>query len=137
MCSSDLVYSLSSLPQSPCFLTGDFSIQLLWLALMDLPQSTRVIRARHYHNLLANPREKLATMSLAGVFTFSPPIPHVFSPVTFQLNCCFVASMEGPSSVIKSITMPSHPDDHLGDLDGEDELSDQKLIMVSLNSYCS
>ena len=57
---------------------------------------------------------------------FLPPIPHAFSPLIFQLNCYFVAGMEGSSSVIQSITMSSRPDDHLGDLDGEDELSDHE-----------
>ena len=56
---------------------------------------------------------------------FLPSHSHVFSPLILQLNCYFVAGMEGPSSVIKSITMSSRPGAHLGDLDGEDELSDK------------
>jgi hypothetical protein len=58
---------------------------------------------------------------------FLPPIPNVFSGVIFQLNCNSFAGVDGPSSVSKSITMSALPGYHLGDLDGEDELSNQEL----------
>ena len=67
----------------------------------SLPQSTRGIRACPCHPPLMNPREKPARVSLSGVFTFFPPIPNDFSQVIFQLNCYFVAGVDGPPSVYK------------------------------------
>ena len=44
----------------------------------------------------------------------------------FQLNCYSVSGIDSPPSFRKSITMSARHDDHLGDLDGANELSDQE-----------
>ena len=82
------------------------SIVILLLGLRALPQSTKGISARGYHSLLANPREKWATVSFSLVLLFHPPIPNVFSWVHFQLNCYFAASVGGPPSVHKGNESP-------------------------------
>jgi hypothetical protein len=64
-------------PRSQCFLTADFSIKFLFLmpALPAFPQSTRGIKARPHHPLLANPREKWAMVSLYSDSISSSPFP--------------------------------------------------------------
>jgi hypothetical protein len=54
-----------------------FSIEFLFLlpALAAFPQSTRGIKARPRHPLLANPREKHEMVSLFDDFCFFPPFP--------------------------------------------------------------
>ena len=88
-----------------------FQLNCYFVAGIDGPLSVyKGIRARHCHPWLANPGEKLMTVSLSGVFTFFPPVPHVFSPLIFQLNCYFVAGIDGPLSVYKgnkSLPLPS------------------------------
>ena len=64
------------------------SIAILLLGLRALPQSTKGISARGYHPLLANPREKLATVSSSAVFLFFFH-PQCFLVVAFIIQLLF------------------------------------------------
>ena len=100
------------LPSIPnVFSWAIFSIKFLFLlpALMALPQSRRGIKARPRHPLLANPREKWATVSLYGDSIFFPLIPNVFSRLIFRLNCYFVVGVDGPPSNYKGNKNPLLP----------------------------